>query len=177
MNQCFTSVSRIGLTACLATVLLWLGGCQKAAAPDAEAAATNTVADGKKAANDEDKDAAGADEGVALKPEEVAAMGIETVEAKALDSAPQVSGFGVVMAHEAIAQAVAELRTAVAAERQSRAALERAKRLTGTPGAMPADTQESAEKQAVADQSALELARQRLTAVFGQDPPWKQADE
>src|SRR2546421_381758 len=69
----------------------------------------------------------------------------------------------------------AALRTAAAAAHQTHSALERSKRLAGTPGAMPADTQETAERQAVADQAALELARQRLSSSFGQDPPWKNA--
>jgi hypothetical protein len=38
---------------------------------------------------------------------------------------------------------------------------------------MPADTHETAERQAVTDQAALELAKQRLSSTFGQKPPWK----
>ena len=117
-----------------------------------------------------------AGEGVALKPEEVQTMGITTTAAQAVQSAPEVQGFGVVLAHETIATAVAEVRTAIAAERQSRAALERTHRLAGTPGAMPAETQENAERQAVADQAALELARQKLSSSFGPNPPWKNSD-
>jgi hypothetical protein len=103
-------------------------------------------------------------------------MGITTAAAQAIQSAPEVQGFGVVLAHETIATAVAEVRTAIAAERQSRAALERTHRLAGTPGAMPAETQENAERQAVADQAALELARQKLSSSFGLNPPWKNSD-
>jgi hypothetical protein len=88
-----------------------------------------------------------------------------------------VQGFGVVLAHETIATAVAEVRTATAAERQSRAALGRTHRLAGTPGAMPAETQESAERQAIADQAALELARQKLSSSFGLNPPWQKSDD
>src|SRR4051812_47072494 len=46
------------------------------------------------------KDAGGAGEGVALKPAEVEAMGIETTPAQTIQSAPEVQGFGVVLAHE-----------------------------------------------------------------------------
>jgi len=153
-------MSSIKFLACVAAALL-LCGCHRAASTDAT-----------------DKGAAGegAEEGVSLKPEEIEKMGIETTEARAITSAPEASGFGVVLAHEAIAQAVAELRTAIASERQSRSALERSKRLAGTPGAMPADTQETAERQSAADQAALELAKQRLSSTFGQNPPWKSAD-
>jgi hypothetical protein len=141
-----------------------LAGCHKAPA-DAKptAAPDEPTTEAKRAAT----------EGVSLEPEEVQAMGITTAEAQPIQSAPEIQGFGVVLAHEAIATAVAEVRTAVAAERQSRAALERTQRLAGTPGAMPAEIQESAQRQAVADQAALELARQKLTSSFGQNPPWE----
>ncbi len=100
-------------------------------------------------------------------------MGIVSTPAAATHHIPETVGFGVVTAHEAIAQAVAELTTAAAVEHQSRAALARAQRLAGTPGAMPADAQETVERQAAVDQAALLLARERLTANFGQKPPWK----
>lgn len=148
-----------------ATVMLLLWGCHK----DVPSAAAADSAP-------QDKEATEAPEaGVALKPEEIERMGIVTTDAQAITSEPEAVGFGVVIAHETIAQAVAELRTAMAAERQSRSALERSKRLAGTPGAMPAETQETAERQAVADQAALELSRQRLSSTFGQNPPWKAA--
>jgi hypothetical protein len=41
---------------------------------------------------------------------------------------------------------------------------------------MPAETQETAERQALADQAALELARQKLSASFGLNPPWRNSD-
>ena len=108
---------------------------------------------------------AGSEEGVALKPEEIEKMGIVTTEARAITSEPEVAGFGVVLAHETIATAVAELRTAIAAERQSHSAFERSHRLAGTPGAMPADTQETAERQAAADRAALELTRNNCACL------------
>jgi hypothetical protein len=171
----------LALAACAAAMLL-LSGCHKAlsneqkpaAAPPGEspAGAGASEADAK----DKPTGGEGSEEGVSLKPEEIEKMGIVTTEARAITSEPEAGGFGVVAAHETIATAVAELRTAVAAERQSRSALERSKRLAGTPGAMPADTQETAERQAAADQAALELARRRLSSTFGQDPPWKNAE-
>jgi hypothetical protein len=113
---------------------------------------------------------------VALKPEEVSTMGITTAPAQSVQSSAEVQGFGVVLPHETIATAVAEVRTAVAAEHQSQAALARTRRLAGTPGAMPAETQEAAERQAIADQAALELARQKLSSAFGLNPPWKNSN-
>lgn len=113
--------------------------------------------------------------GVTLKPEEVQALGVETSPAQALQQAPQISGFGVVVASEPLAQGWAELRTAVAAQRQSHAALVRIQGLFGTPGALPAQTHEDAQRQAAIDEAALQLARQRLLAGFGRDAPWKDA--
>lgn len=170
-----------------AAVLLLLSGCHKAASSEpppaaaadekpAKAAGSDSESDAKDAdAKDKGGGAEGAEEGVSLKPEEIDKMGIVTTEARAITSEPEAAGFGVVAPHETIAQSVAELRTAIAAARQSHSALERSKRLAGTPGAMPADTQETAERQALTDEAALELARQRLSSAFGQNPPWKNA--
>jgi hypothetical protein len=112
-------------------------------------------------------------EGVLLKPDEVEKMGIKTIEAKTYRHTPEAEGFGTVLAHETVAQAVADLSTALAAQRQSRAAFARAQRLAGTPGAGPVETQENAERQASVDQAALQLAQRRLSALLGQNPPWK----
>jgi hypothetical protein len=144
-----------------------LSGCRKTpASVDAPASADDP--DRKDTAG-----AAGVSEGVSLKPEEVRNMGILTVEAKAIMHSPEASGFGVVLAHESIATGLAELDTAVAAERQSRAALDRTQRLAGTAGAMPADTLESAQRQAAVDHAALELAQRKLSSTFGQNSPWR----
>ena len=157
----------LALIAAVASALL-LGGCHKAPAGQSAHAAPAEQAGHAAAAGPED--------GVALKPEEIEAMGIETVAAQSLQSAPEVQGFAVVLPHETLATAVAEIRTAMAAERQSHAALERSHRLAGTPGAMPAEVEEAAERQSIADQAALELARQKLSSSFGLNPPWKNSD-
>jgi hypothetical protein len=149
-----------GITLCL---VLTLGGCHKAPAQsDAPAA---KAADSAGAAEET--------EGVFLKPEELEKMGIATTEAKSIMHAPEATGFAVVLAHESIATALAELETAEATARQSRAALERTRRLMGTAGAMPADTLEGAERQAAVDRVALELAHRKLSSLFGQNSPWK----
>jgi hypothetical protein len=153
----------LGLGVC-ATVLLLLGSCHGA----------DSGASGSQ--KDEAGAEEGADEGLTLKPEEIRRMGIVTTDAQAITSEPEAVGFAVVIAHETVATALAEIRTALAAERQSRSALERSRRLAGTPGAMPADTQETAERQAITDRAVLELARQRLSSTFGQSPPWKTDD-
>ena len=104
-------------------------------------------------------------------------MGIAVSPAKAASYTPEAAGYALVMAHETLAQAVADLITAQAVERQSRAALERIEHLAGTPGAMPADAQEAAARQAAVDHAALALARRRLSATVGQHPPWKDSDQ
>ena len=155
------------LLGCLALYsVLTLGGCHKT--PSASETPGAEVVGAKEKA-----DAAEESEGVSLKPEEVEKMGIVTAEAKTTMHAPEAIGFGVVLPHESLATAVAELETAAAAEHQSRAALGRTQRLTGTAGAMPADTEEGLQRQAAIDQVALELAHRKLSAAFGQNSPWK----
>jgi hypothetical protein len=156
----------LGLAA-LCTPLLMLSACHKTpTAARAAATSDQPAAKGDAGATEES-------EGVSLKPEEIQKMGIVTTEAKTLMHTAEATGFGLVLAHETIATAVAELETAVAAERQSRAALDRAHRLAGTAGAMPADALESAQRQAAVDQAALALAHRKLSAMFGQNSPWK----
>ena len=112
-------------------------------------------------------------EGLTLKPEEIARAGIATAPAAPTQHAPESTGYALVVPREAIAQAVAELTTAAAVERQSRAALARSRGLAGTPGAAPVESQEAAERQAAVDRAALVLAERRLSATYGSSAPWK----
>jgi hypothetical protein len=75
---------------------------------------------------------------------------------------------------ETIAQAVADLTSAAAVERQSHSALARARSLAGTPGAMPIEAQETAERQAAVDHAAFVLGERRLSATYGQNAPWRE---
>jgi hypothetical protein len=141
----------IALMGVLGCGLLGLAACQRAApAADAKAPAAEAPA-----------------EGVALSAEQVTKAGIATAPAKAADYAPETSGYGVVVAHDTLAVAVAELTTAQAAAAQSRATAARAQRLAGTPGALSADTVESATRQVAADTAAVALAEHRLSSVIG----------
>jgi hypothetical protein len=110
-------------------------------------------------------------EGVTLTADQAKSVGVATEPAKPFRYSAETSGFGIVIPHDAIATAVAELITAQAAARQSHAALERSQRLKGTPGAMSADAVESAARQAETDGAALALAEQRLTTIIGAGPP------
>jgi hypothetical protein len=159
------SVQAPGLAASCVTFLL-LAGCQQA--PSAAAAQSQT------AEKKEEGNAAAAEaEGVTLKPEEIEKAGIKTTPAAASRHAPEVGGYALVITREAIAQAVADLSTAAAMERQSRAALARSKSLAGTPGAMAIEAQEAAERQATVDQASLQLAERKLSALYGRNAPWK----
>jgi hypothetical protein len=143
--------------------LLLLAGCQQV-----PSAAQAQPADVKENAR------AGADaEGVTLKPDEIEKAGIKTTPAAPTRHAPEAIGYALVVTREPIAQAVAELSTTAAMERQSRSALARSRSLAQTPGAMPAEAREAAERQASVDQAALMLAERRLSAVYGRNAPWK----
>jgi hypothetical protein len=162
------SSTAVRLAVCCMLVALLLG-CHKSP-PDADAAAQNAEAKDKTAAGEESA------EGVELQADEVKKLGIVTTAAKPMMHIPETAGFGAVIAHETIAQAVADLATALAVERQSRSALVRAQKLAGTPGAMPVEAQEAVERQAQVDQAALLLAQRRLTTALGQNPPWQEHD-
>ena len=140
---------------------LLLAACRQAAPPQAAAPAA-----------DEDKSAPQS-QGLTLEPEEIAKAGIVTAPAAPASHAPESTGYALVIAREAIAQAVAELKSAAAVEHQSQAALARGRSLAGTPGAVAVESQESAERQAAVDHAALVLAGQRLSATYGSHAPWK----
>ncbi len=144
--------------------LVPIAGCQQA--PSASQAQ-------KEAAEKKEEGNAADAEGVTLKPEEIEKAGIKTTLAVASHHAVEVGGYALVITREAIAQAVADLSTAAAMERQSRAALARSKSLAGTPGAMAVETQEAAERQATVDQASLQLAQRKLSALYGRNAPWK----
>jgi hypothetical protein len=150
---------------------LLLCACHKAAPPGGEA----SPPDVKSAAGAKAPAAAkpSADEGVSLTPAQVEKLGIVTQAAPAADYSEEAAGFGVVVNHETIAQAAAELTTAQATERLSRSAFARAKRLSGTPGAVSADVEETAAQKAEVDAAALTLTTRRLSSMLGMNPPWK----
>jgi hypothetical protein len=144
---------------------------KKGAAGDEKKGADEKGAAGEKEEKKEEKDEAGSAE-VKLTEEEAAKLGITTAAAAAVQYVPAKQGFGVVMSHDAIAQAVADVATAQAGLRLSQAVLARIARLDGTPGAQSAEARESAARQAAVDAAALRLAEAKSSAMFGQRPPW-----
>jgi hypothetical protein len=113
---------------------------------------------------------------VALTEEQIEKIGIKVAPAKVVAHTPEVLGFGVVISHDALAQAVSEITTAKAAVNQSRAAQARVKRLEGTPGAFGTEAQETAERQALIDAAALALAQQKLSVALGESSAWQGAE-
>lgn len=108
-----------------------------------------------------------------LPAEQLTRLGVATTPVQEAHYAPASEGFGVVVGHELVAQAAADLQTAVASEHLSGATLERAKRLSSGPGALGADVLETAQRQQAADQSAVLLARRKLSALLGVGFPWR----
>lgn len=108
-----------------------------------------------------------------LPAEQLTRLGVATTPVQEAHYAPASEGFGVVVGHELVAQAAADLQTAVASEHLSGATLERAKRLSSGPGALGADVLETAQRQQAADRSAVLLARRKLSALLGVGFPWR----
>jgi hypothetical protein len=113
---------------------------------------------------------------VVLTAEERQKLGITTAPAQAITFNDSSTAFGVVLSHESIAQAVADLETAAGAAHLSQVALTRAQKLAAGPGALGVDTLETLQKQNSADQTALVLARRKITAVVGVRFPWQGAE-
>jgi hypothetical protein len=158
------SVRQLSLVALLSLTLLGACGKQQPAAEAAKEAPEEKGAAGE-------KEAAGTGE-VKLTSEEIEKLGITTAAAAPVQYVAAKQGFGVVMSHDTIAQAVADVATAQAGVRLSQAALARIARLDGTPGAQSAEARESAARQATVDAAALRLAEAKSSAIFGQRPPW-----
>ncbi len=154
------------LMAALLSCLVLCGSCgRQPPAPDAAKAEPEEKAEG----TDKAESNAGI---VTLKPEEVAGLGITASAAAAVRYQAATSGFGVVLGHDVIAQAVADVATAQAVAAQSRAVLARMQRLAGTPGADSTEARENAARQAAVDAAALRLAKAKSSSVLGQNPPW-----
>ena len=150
---------------------LLLVACQRAAPEKA----TATAGDAKPAASAEAKETAA--EGVTLTAEQVEKMGVETAPVEATEYAEEAAGFGVVLSHDTIAQAAAELATARATVNFSRSSLARAQKLAGTPGAVSADALDAAAQKAAVDAAALTLAAQKMSSTLGLSPPWKDGQD
>jgi hypothetical protein len=114
-----------------------------------------------------------AKEGVSLSQEQLDKIGVTTQPAEAREYRAESVGYGAVLDHQLIAQAVADLQTAEASAQFSKASLARAQQLHSTPGAMSADLEQTAVQKAAVDTAALTLTTEKLSTTWGMQPPWK----
>jgi hypothetical protein len=108
-----------------------------------------------------------------LPREQLDKLGVKTQPAEVRVYRSESIGYGTVLDHLSIAQSVADLQTAAASAQFSKAALERARRLHDSPGAMSADLEQTAAQKAAVDTAALTLTTEKLSATWGMQPPWK----
>ena len=153
----------VRLACCLPRLLL-LALSQTAAGADA--AAQKTEAKDKPARDEE------SEEGVKLKARRNRENGHRHDRGQPIMHTPEAAGFGWSSPTRRSRRRLRNCTTA-RPRTQSRSALLRAQRLAGTPGAMPADTQETAERQAHGRSGRAGARATRLSAMFGQNPPWK----
>jgi hypothetical protein len=157
-----------------------IAGCGSADPGDTGSKGADPAAAKPAAAGEADKTAAAGEPSEEPKPvvltaEERQNLGITTAPAQPITFNDSSSAFGVVLSHESIAQAVADLETAAGAAHLSEIALTRAQKLAAGPGALGVDTLETLQKQKSTDQAALALARRKITAVVGVRFPWQGA--
>jgi membrane fusion protein, multidrug efflux system len=139
------------------TALLALAACGKGA-PEA----------------DKKEEAKGEGPGITLTAEQSEGLGLQTAKLVAASHRGQLTGYGMVMAIDAIAQSDADTASAEAAAAQSQAAAARARDLsTGEDAAVSRETYEVAAAKAATDQTAVLLARRKADAAFGPDAPWR----
>jgi hypothetical protein len=136
--------------------LLALAACGKGA----------PAADKKEEAKDEGP-------GITLTAEQSEGLGLQTAKLAPASYRGQLTGYGMVMTFDTIAQSDADSATAEAAAAQSQAAAARAKDLsTGEDAAVSRETYEAAAAKAATDQTAVLLARRKADAAFGTGAPW-----
>ncbi|HEY6482608.1 MAG TPA: hypothetical protein VIY54_03685 [Steroidobacteraceae bacterium] len=157
------------LTIAVFAVLAACGGSASkgGSADGANAAAPSGVAKPEARPAKEDSAPDAKTNALVLDADDVRTLGITTAPARSANYSPAPEGFGIVLSHELIAQVAADVQTAQAATRQSQAALARAQRLAGTPGALGAEVVETTTRQVAADRAAQSLAASKLTATLG----------
>jgi hypothetical protein len=152
--------------AALASVCLALGACGKSTPTPASASSSPT-------ADTKDDQKPGEIKELSLEEEELAELDVRTQPAQAVAYRTEIIGYGVVVDHQLIAQAVADVQTAEATAKLSQASLERMKQLHSTPGALSTDLEQTAEQKAAVDATALTLSVQKLSSLWGLRPPWQ----
>ena len=124
-----------------AALAVGLAACSK---PASQSAADEREAGAAAAGKPGEEKPAGTAGPVVRKPEQVQTAGIAVTAVSGTQHRAEVEGYGLVLPHDTIAQAAADLHSAEAVARQSASALARARSLAGSPGAVSADQQEAA---------------------------------
>ena len=115
---------------------------------------------------------------VTLSADDIERLGIEATPAQAAQYTPQIHGYGIVVNSTPLAQFDAAIMKAHAAQMQSDAALDRARKLFGKVNADRAisrEALEAAQRQAGSDAADTALADRTEAAAFGQGAPWRGA--
>lgn len=150
-----TDRAQLRLAVCLGLALS-AGGCERGVAPEADAGTSE----------------AGPAIGVLLDAEQQRKLGIEVARLAAAEFEERVEGPAVVVDAQTVIQRMSDLRAAEAAERQSAAAEERARKLFGADASVSREVLEQAESQAAADRAKLDVAHTQASVAFGYDAPW-----
>ncbi|MBV9550390.1 MAG: hypothetical protein JO256_12035 [Alphaproteobacteria bacterium] len=130
-------------------------------------------ADKKEADKDKDEGP-----GITLTDEQSEGLGLATAKLVPASYRGAITGYGMVMTFDTIAQSDADTASAEAAAAQSQAAAARARELsTGADAAVSRETYETAAAKAATDQAAVLLARRKADAAFGPNAPWRTASQ
>jgi len=125
-------------------------------------------------AADKKEEAKEEEPGITLTEEQSEGLGLQTAKLASASFRGQLTGYGMVMTFDTIAQSDADSASAEAAAAQSQAAAARARDLsTGEDAAVSRETYEAATAKAATDQAAVLLARRKADAAFGPDAPWR----
>jgi len=109
---------------------------------------------------------------LALDPELQERLGVALAPVDASQFEERVEGPAIVVDAQPVVQVMAELTSAEAAARQGRAARERAATLFGSDAAVSREVLEAAERQAAADEAALDVAEAQALVAYGSSAPW-----
>jgi hypothetical protein len=110
---------------------------------------------------------------ITLTQSEYSHLGARTELARPATYGPTVHGYGIVLNAATVAQLDADIASASAAVLQSRASLERTRRLYHTANAASLESLDAAEHEATANNVQLSLADRKEAAMFGADAPWR----
>ncbi len=131
--------------------------------------------DEKSAKKAEDKTDA-AQSGVTISQEDAEHLGIKTEPIRQIQYTAQARGYGAVVSFDTLAQSAADVATAQAAARQSRAALAHNRSLA-SDNLITREALEVAQRQVATDDAQVLLAERKQAVAFGRNAPWRMEGE